>query len=313
MTTKKFHYKEFETTEMLVQQKRKKGCTISVILPALNEAATIGPIVSYIRNQCMKKNSLIDELIVIDSSSVDKTAEIADREGAIVYDLSDIGPDFDRVGKGVALWKSQYVANGDILLFIDTDILDFDKRFVNGLLGPLLFDDTVCFSKAFYRRPLIIGSGTYDNYGGRVTEILVRPLLSAILPDLAQLIQPLAGEYAIRRSIAEKLPFWSGYGVEIGLLFDLFNYCGLSSMAQVDMEKRHHRNRNVTELGRMAFGILHVMFTKLERMGYLSFHKELGHTLISSGNSEWESYSYDELELPPFFQQMKGELSDATV
>src|SRR5512133_212208 len=295
----KFHHHEFDSTDALVRLKREKNVKISVVLPTLNEAQTIGSIVSYMRSHFTGAHPLIDEIIVVDGNSEDETVSIASQEGASVYLISEIVPDVRVAGKGVALWKSQFVTSSDILVFIDTDIFDFDKRFVNGLLGPLLHDESLMFSKAFYKRPLYLGSGRYENYGGRVTEILVRPFLSAVIPDLASIIQPLAGEYAIRRSVLNKLPFWSGYGVEIGSLLDVYLSCGIDSIAQVDMEDRHHRNRSVLELSRMAFGILHVMLQKFERMGKMSVHAPLYETLqCISDNSH--SVAFSDIELQPF-------------
>lgn len=294
---RQFHHKEFESTEALIRKKKENGNTISVVLPTLNEAATIGTIVSYIRNHLTDNHPLVDEIIVIDGNSEDDSVKIAAQEGATVYIIDEIVPDVKVKGKGVALWKSQFVANGDILIFIDTDIFDFDKRFINGLAGPLLYDNDIKFTKAFYKRPLFLGSGRFDNYGGRVTEILVRPFLSAILPELAGIVQPLAGEYAIRRSLVNSLPFWSGYGVEIGMLLDIFLSCGLDSIAQVDMDDRHHRNRSVLELSTMSFGILHVMLQKFERMGKMSVSMPLYQTLQGiSETSKSQVFSDVEIE-----------------
>jgi glucosyl-3-phosphoglycerate synthase len=305
----KFHHHEFDSTDALVRLKREKNIRISVVLPTLNEAQTIGSIVSYMRSHFTGAHPLIDEIIVVDGNSEDETVSIASQEGASVYLISEIVPDVRVTGKGVALWKSQFVTSSDILVFIDTDIFDFDKRFVNGLLGPLLHDESLMFSKAFYKRPLYLGSGRYENYGGRVTEILVRPFLSALIPDLASIIQPLAGEYAIRRSVLNKLPFWSGYGVEIGILLDVYLSCGIDSIAQVDMEDRHHRNRSVLELSRMAFGILHVMLQKFERMGKMSVHAPLYETLqCISDNSH--SVAFSDIELQPFSEFEKKEVID---
>jgi glucosyl-3-phosphoglycerate synthase len=294
----KYHHNEFDSTDALIRLKREKNVTISVVLPALNEEKTIGAIISYIQSHVTGDHPLVDEIVVMDGNSEDETVAIASREGASVYQISEIVPDVQVKGKGVALWKSQFVTRGDILIFIDTDIFDFDKRFVNGLIGPLLQDDSLVFSKAFYKRPLYLGSGRYENYGGRVTEILVRPFLSAVIPELASIIQPLAGEYAIRRSVLNKLPFWSGYGVEIGILLDVYLLCGIDSIAQVDMEDRYHRNRSVLELSRMSFGILHVMLQKFERMGKMSVHAPLYETLQSMSESS-HSQVFSDIELQP--------------
>jgi glucosyl-3-phosphoglycerate synthase len=297
----KYHHHEFDSTDVLVRLKREKNIKISVVLPTLNEEKTIGNIVSYMRSHFTGDHPLLDEIIVIDGDSDDNTVSIASQEGASVYLISEIVPDIQIKGKGVALWKSQFVANGDILIFIDSDIFDFDKRFVNGLLGPLLQDDSLIFSKAYYKRPLYLGSGRYENYGGRVTEILVKPFLNAVIPDLASINQPLAGEYAIRRSVLNRLPFWSGYGVEIGLLLDVYLLCGIESIAQVDMEDRHHRNRSVLELSRMSFGILHVMLQKFERMGKMSVQAPLYETLQSMSETS-HSVAFSDIELEPFCQ-----------
>jgi len=309
---RQFHHREFESTDALIRKKTENGNTISVVLPTLNEAATIGTIVSYIRTHLTNIHCLVDEIIVIDGNSEDETVEIAAREGASVYHIDEIVPDIKIAGKGTALWKSQFVTHGDILVFIDTDIFDFDKRFINGLVGPLLFDNTIQFTKAFYKRPLFLGTGRYDNYGGRVTEILVRPFLSAMLPELSCVIQPLAGEYAIRRTLAENLPFWSGYGVEIGMLLDIFLECGLDAIAQVDMDDRHHRNRSVIELSTMSFGILHVMLQKFERMGKMSVSMPLYQTLQGISDSS-SSQVFHDIELKSRNLFTKKEVSDGII
>jgi glucosyl-3-phosphoglycerate synthase len=296
---KKFHHREFDSTEQLYKSKLERNLKISVVMPALNEESTIGKIVEYLYKNFVKDIPLIDELVVIDNNSIDKTSEVARLAGASVFNMSKTGPDVAFGGKGVALWKSQFITSGDILLFLDSDILQFDKRFVNGLLGPLILDDSVLFVKSFYKRPLMVENGTYENYGGRVTEIMVRPLLSALIPELTQVIQPLAGEYAIRRDVAESVPFWSGYGVEIGLLFDISKMYGLSNCAQVDMDLRCHRNRNVYELGKMSFAILQVIFKNAADLGIMTFNKELFTTLHSANAENSDSYHYNEVALPP--------------
>jgi glucosyl-3-phosphoglycerate synthase len=308
---KQFHHLDFKETDVLVRQKLQKGITISVVLPALNEAKTIGSIVSYIREHFTGNTPLVDEIIVIDGNSTDGTVRIANGAGAIVYNINEIVSEVQSKGKGVALWKSQFITKGDILLFIDSDILDFDKRFVSGLLGPLLANEEVLFTKAFYKRPLYIGSERYENYGGRVTEILVKPFLSALAPELAHVLQPLAGEYAIRRSAADQLPFWSGYGVEIGLLLDIFTTFGLQSIAQVDMEDRHHRNKSVLELSKMSFGILQVMLKKFEIMGVLTINTPLGQALQGSSSKDATVHTFDDFELPPKCELTERNFTDA--
>lgn len=308
---KQFHHLDFKETDVLVRQKLQKNIAVSVVIPALNEAKTIGTIVSYIKEHFTGNTPLIDEIIVIDSNSSDGTAHIAKKAGASVYNINEIVTNVKVKGKGVALWKSQFITNGDILLFIDSDILDFDKRFIRGLLGPLLADENILFTKAFYKRPLYIGPERYENYGGRVTEILVRPFLSALVPLLAQVMQPLAGEYAIRRSVADQLPFWSGYGVEIGLLLDIFTTFGLHSIAQVDMEDRHHRNRSVLELSNMSFEILQVMLKKFEKMGLMTVNTPLGQVLKCMSSNDAAVHTFNDSELPPKCELTERNFADA--
>lgn len=298
---KSFHHSEFNSVQYLLEIKKKKKCSISVIIPALNEAATIGQIIACIRKELMEKCEFVDELIVIDGKSADETFQIASDSGARVYSIDEIKPQVSLYGKGVALWKSQFVlkntcSSEDIVIFLDSDIINFNCGLIKGLAAPLLCNSDLGFVKAFYNRPLILDSQLYENQGGRVTEILVRPLICAMVPDLAYVIQPLAGEYALRRSLMEVLPFWSGYGVEIGLLFNVYFKYGLSRIAQVDMEKRFHRNRDVHELGKMAFGILNVAFTLLKREGKISFD-QLNNFMLSYSGIEWEKTVCNEQEL----------------
>jgi glucosyl-3-phosphoglycerate synthase len=292
-----FHNSNFLPKHDLLAVKKQKGISVSVVIPALNEAATIGSIVACIQNNFVEQTPLVDEIIVIDGASKDQTQEEARKAGALVYTIDEAGPSVVQTGKGVALWKSQFVTKGDILLFIDSDILDFNERFVYGLLGPLLLYDEIDFVKAFYKRPLAVGDGVFENNGGRVTEILVRPFLCAFIPQLAYLCQPLAGEYAIRRKLMETLPCWSGYGVEIGLLLDIYFSHGISGIAQVDMESRHHRNRSVSELSKMAFGILQVMLSRLEKQELIAC-KQVFKEMISANGLVFEGTVCDETELP---------------
>ncbi len=262
-------YKEYRVPE-LGELKAKKGERVSVVIPARNEQATIGPIVTRI-GTLRGEPGIVDEIIVIDDASEDATARNAAAAGAMVVQAEECGPGVRASGKGAALWKSQFVTNGSIVVFIDADLLDFDERFVIGCAGSLLCHDHLELVKAAYRRPLINGSSTIENSGGRVTEILVRPLLSLFIPELADLHQPLAGEYAVRSSTLELMHFYSGYGVEIGLLLDYFFTFGLDAIGQVDVGTRAHRNRPLGELYRMSLEIGHVFFDSLERQGYCSF------------------------------------------
>jgi len=269
-----------------------------VVIPALNEEKTIGTIVSRIHQKMMEEIAIVDEIVVMDGFSSDNTVEEACKAGASVYTADSVGPKVNCSGKGVALWKSQFVTSGDILIFIDSDIIDFDERFICGLLGPFLICQEFDFVKAFYKRPLLLGSGVYENQGGRVSEILVRPLLSAFIPELACFNQPLAGEYAIRRSLLEVLPVFSGYGVEIGLLMDIYFTQGLSRVAQVDMEQRWHRNRTVAELSKMSFAILQVIVNRMQKHGLASW-KSFSDSLIVAEGLSYSKEVCEESELSP--------------
>ncbi len=246
----------------------KNGTSISVVLPARNEASTVGLIVAKLREELVDEVPLIDELIVMDSGSVDETAAVAAAAGAWVVRQDEVlTPLIDRPGKGEALWKSLYVTHGDVVVFIDADLEQFDPQFAVGLLGPLLADPSVQFVKAFYDRPLQAGQTILPAGGGRVTELMARPLLNLHWPHLAGFVQPLAGEYAGRRALLERVPFMSGYGVEIAMLVDVFELAGLSAMALVDLGSRRHRNSSDAALGQMAAQVYLALLSRIERHG----------------------------------------------
>ncbi len=270
----RFHHRQFADVGALVAL--KKSQRISVCIPTLNEAETIGPIVSIIREALVREHGLVDEILVIDSGSQDATREIAAAAGATVHLSSEVAADQGGyVGKGENLWKALHVAAGDIVCYIDGDISHFHPGFVTGLVGPLLTDSGIDYVKAFYERPLDRGESTLASSGGRVSEILIRPLLSLFYPELSCILQPLAGEYAARRAILESLSFPTGYGVEIAHLIDLASAGKLDSIAQTDLVKRVHRNRDDDELGHMAFAILRVVLRRLERDGKLTLASPL--------------------------------------
>ena len=292
------HYTDFMPVEACTAFKRRYRETISVVLPALNEARTIGPIVAAIKS-FMDASELIDEIIVIDGGSEDDTIRHALEAGARVVETGRILPSVTAPGKGTALWKSQFIATGSIIVFIDTDILNFDERFIVGPVGALLRHRTLELVKACYRRPLSKGDTTIDDNGGRVTELFLRPLLNQFLPDLAQLIQPLAGEYAVRReSLAAKV-FYSGYGVETALILAYYFAHGIASIGQVDLDIRTHRNRSLPELSRMASDIGEAFFALLEEHNGC-IPRRPGNRIITT----WESgilkqYPFQSLRLPP--------------
>lgn len=254
---------------------RKGDQRISVVLPARDEEATVGAIVTALRTELVERVPLLDEVVVIDSRSTDATATVAAAAGARVVDQTDVLPDLgDRPGKGEALWKSLLVTDGDIVAFIDADLREFDPQFAVALVGPLLADPEVAFVKAFYDRPLHDGRELLPAGGGRVTEMLARPLLNAHWPALAGFVQPLAGEYAGRRTLLERVPFASGYGVEIAMLIDVYEELGLAAMAQVDLGCRRHRNSSDAALGRMAGQVYQALLSRLERHGRGVLHQQ---------------------------------------
>lgn len=245
---------------------------ISVVLPALDEETTVGDIVTIIRRDLMINAPLVDEVVVLDSGSTDRTAAEAAAAGATVVHRDAAVPDLAAIqGKGEAMWRSLFCATGDIVVFIDADLTSFSSHFVTGLLGPLLADPAVDLVKGFYDRPMH-GASEQDGSpssggGGRVTELVARPLLALHWPELAGVVQPLAGEYAARRSLLEQLPFPCGYGVELGLLVDTVRVRGLDALAQVDLGERHHRHQDLRALGRMAAEIWQVALDRLDRDG----------------------------------------------
>ncbi|RSO29085.1 glucosyl-3-phosphoglycerate synthase [Streptomyces sp. WAC 06725] len=249
--------------DRLLAAKRETGQTVSVVLPALDEEATVGAIVEAIRTELMTPSvPLVDELIVLDSGSTDGTAKIAAEAGARVVHRDEVLPRLPALpGKGEVLWRSLLVTRGDVVCFIDADLREFSATFVSGIVGPLLTDPGVQFVKGMYDRPL----GEAAGQGGRVTELVARPLLNLHWPRLAGFVQPLGGEYAARRSLLERLPFPVGYGVELGLLVDALHTAGLDALAQVDVGVRKHRHQGGQALGRMAAAIYRTAQLRLAR------------------------------------------------
>ncbi|QJY44955.1 glucosyl-3-phosphoglycerate synthase [Pseudonocardia broussonetiae] len=232
---------------------RKAGRRVSVVLPALDEEDTVGAIVTAILPLTTGPAPLVDELVVVDSGSTDRTVERATAAGARVVHRSDVLPDLQPLpGKGEVLWRSLAATSGDVICFLDSDLVDFDPGFVPALLGPLLAEQGVALVKGFYRRPLRVETTDSDTGGGRVTELVARPLLAALRPELAGIVQPLGGEYAATRALLEAVPFATGYGVEIGLLLDTHARLGLDALAQVNLGVRKHRNRSLLQLGVMS-------------------------------------------------------------
>jgi glycosyltransferase involved in cell wall biosynthesis len=260
-----YHSREFADLRRLLNLKEDQGLTISLGLPALNEEATVGNVIKSVKQSLMDDIPLLDEIVLIDSGSVDYTRDIATDLGIPVYIHQEILPQYRSYkGKGEALWKSLHVLKGDIIAWIDTDIKNIHPRFVYGVLGPILHDPHVKYVKGFYRRPLRQGEKLVAGGGGRVTEITARPFFNLFFPELSGLIQPLSGEYAGRRDALERLPFFTGYGVETGLLIDFLNEYGLNAIAQVDLLERIHHNQPLPSLSKMSFTIMQVVFKRLE-------------------------------------------------
>lgn len=237
-----------------------RSLTVSVVLPARNEESTVGPIVATLHDRLVDEVPLIDELLVIDDGSTDATAALAAEAGAKVVQAGSILPSHGSGGKGEALWKSLRASTGDIVVWCDADIRNFGARFVLGVIGPLLTRPDIGFVKGFYRRPLNAdGEG-----GGRVTELVARPLIANLFPELGHMVQPLSGEFGGRRQFLEAVPFHRGYAVDLGLLIDLSRRFGIESIGQVDLGTRVHRNRPLRELGPQAAAITAMA---LERAG----------------------------------------------
>jgi glucosyl-3-phosphoglycerate synthase len=252
------------SAERLAAERR---ATISVCLPARNEAATIGPILDALTP--LLERGAIDELVVVDDS-IDGTADIALAHGAQVFCQSSLRPEFGPVqGKGDALWRSLEVLRGDVICFLDADSELVGPHYVTGLAGPIACGDGLQFVKAFYRRPLRVEGRTAPQGGGRVTELVARPLLNAFFPELAGFRQPLAGEFAARRDLLVRLPFATGYAVDIALLIDAWAAVGLDAMAQVDLDVRQNRHQPLADLVPMATAVLHAVLARVHGDGRL--------------------------------------------
>ncbi|MEU7471315.1 glucosyl-3-phosphoglycerate synthase [Streptomyces sp. NPDC044984] len=278
----------------ILAAKRATGQTVSVVLPALDEEATVGDIVSVIRHDLVLQVPLVDEVVVVDSGSTDRTAEVAAAAGARVVHRDAILPRIPAVpGKGEVLWRSLLVTRGDIVCFVDADLREFSSDFVSGIVGPLLTEPDVQLVKAMYDRPL----GAAAGQGGRVTELMARPLLNMHWPQLAGFVQPLGGEYAARRTLLEQLPFPVGYGVELGMLVDALHLAGLDALAQVDVGVRIHRHQDGQALGRMAAAIYRTAQLRLAR-GHL-IRPSLTQFERAGDNFEPRTYSVDTEERPP--------------
>ncbi len=297
LSTNTYHYSKFRDISSLVEKKRERKLKISVCFPTLNEEKTIAKEIVVIKSELMNRYPLVDESVVIDSGSQDRTRDIAQEYGASVHLATDILGGLEPLkGKGENLWKALHVLEGDVIVYIDADIKNIHPRFAYGLIGPLLEREDVRFVKAFYDRPISLDAKKVKpSGGGRVTELVIRPLFSLYYPELSQIIQPLSGEYAGMREIFENISFPIGYGIETSMLLDIYQRWGIDVMAQVDLDKRVHRNQSTLALGRMAFGIMQTFLERLAEEGRISMSDPLHEAMIQYelGEEGYERRSYD--------------------
>jgi glucosyl-3-phosphoglycerate synthase len=302
-----YHASEFDDLGWLVDKKEQQGLSISLALPALNEEETVGVVIETIKTSLMERHHLLDEIVLIDSTSSDRTREIARGMGIPVYIhqelLREYGP---RRGKGEALWKSLLVTRGDLVVWIDTDIVNIHPRFVYGVLGPLLVNPKLQLVKGFYQRPLKSEDRLQAAAGGRVTELTARPMINLFYPELSGVIQPLAGEYGGRRKALEQISFSSGYGVEIGMMIEMFERFGLEAIGQVDLLERIHHNQSLEALSKMSFVILQTIFRRLEHRYGRSLLEDVNKSMklihYADQNYFLEVEELPEMERPPMVE-----------
>ena len=293
-TIRTHHHTEFDG-HLLARRKRDLEVTTAVVIPARNEAPTVGEVAGTLVRHLRDDIGLIDDVLVVDADSIDGTGDIARAAGARVVRQSDVLPERGtEAGKGEAMFKGLAATTADLLVYIDADIRDIGPRFVVGLLGPLLTDPNVGFVKATYDRPLHVGDAHQASGGGRVTELLARPLIATFWPQLGGLAQPLSGEIAARRTLLETLPFARGYGVELAMLVDVLDRHGLTAITQVDLGRRVHDHQPIDALGRMATEILQVALDRLQRSDRITLTGEIG-TLLRQPRREADgSIVFDE-------------------
>lgn len=294
-----YHHSQFWDLEKLVREKEKQNLKISLCLPTLNEENTVGKELIIFKSELVNRYPLIDEIAVIDSGSEDKTLEVAKSFGADTYLADDILPNLEKKkGKGENLWKAIYQLTGDIIVYVDADISNIHPRFVYGLVAPLIYRNDIKYVKAFYDRPLAVSGGARSSGGGRVTEILIRPLFSLFFPELTAIIQPLSGEYAVRREVLEEIAFPIGYGVETSHLIDVHHKFGLEAFAQTDLDKRVHENQPTQALGKMAFGILQTFIKRSKALGIIE--KAEHEKILRQFQAQEEHYQQLKMEIVEF-------------
>jgi glucosyl-3-phosphoglycerate synthase len=293
--TRTLHHRDFPPERL----RAERTATVSVCVPAREEAETVGAIVADLVE--LREAGVVDQVLVVDAASSDGTAEVAAQAGAQVFQESELLPEFGPpLGKGDAMWRSLSVMEGEVVSWVDADSGGFGPHFVCGMLGPLLCGDpAIQFVKGFYRRPFKVGDVSLPEGGGRVTELSARPLLNLFYPQLAGFRQPLAGEFAGRRELMQRIPFATGYAVEIAMLIDVWNEVGLGGLAQVDIEMRQNRHQSLGDLTPMAYAVLRAVATRLAREGRAG-ELEDGASLLVPGAGRLDERRLELAERPPF-------------
>lgn len=303
-----FHHSTFRDIKELVEKKRHRQVRISLCLPTLNEEKTIAKQIIIMKSELMTRYPLLDEIVVIDSGSTDNTCEVASAYGASVYAAADILPELPVFrGKGENLWKALYVTKGDIIVYLDADITNIHHRFAYALLGPLLTYDHIKYVKAFYDRPFAGEDARIrPTGGGRVTELVIRPMFSLFFPELTQILQPLSGEYAGCRELLETIHFPIGYGVETSMILDIYEKWGLDVIAQVDLDSRVHRNQDTLALGKMAFVIMKTFLKRIEKYDLVKINQTVYNELIQyqrvPGQYQKDTFRIEGHERPPMIE-----------
>jgi len=296
------HAKDFSNIGKLIDRKKTLNLTISLGLPALNEEKTIGNVIKILKTQLMDEYPLLDEIVVIDSNSTDKTREIAKELGVPVHvHQNTLVEEGSYEGKGEALWKSLHILKGDIIAWVDTDVENMDPKFVYGTIGALLFKPYLKYVKAYYQRPEVSGEVTQG--GGRTTELAARPLFNLLFPELSGIIQPLSGEYAGWRNVLENIPFFTGYGVETGLLIDIWKKYGLRAIGQVNLDQRIHRSQDLVSLSKQAFSVTQIFLRRFMEMKTPDLTDTINYTMkmvkLFGDRLYLEDTPIQEIERPP--------------
>ncbi|MBI2862985.1 MAG: glucosyl-3-phosphoglycerate synthase [Chloroflexi bacterium] len=300
-----FHSREFSHLDDLIALKRQQVTTVGLVLPVLNEEDTIATMIRTLKAELLESKPLLDEIVVLDGGSSDRTREIAQELQVPVYRQDEILPELGSFrGKGEGLWKSLYVTNSDIIVWLDADIRNIHPKFVYGLVGPILTEQRIQFVKGFCRSPVPSDGSAYDTAGEQVTELTIRPLLNLFFPELSGMIQPLGGENAIRRKVLESVPVHTGYGMEMALLVDVFERYGLTSIAQTDLEERIDRVRPLVAMSKVSFAIIQVVVKELEERSKVRLLEDVNKSMkvinyADSGSFSLEVVEMDDAQRPP--------------